>query len=273
MAALLEISELRVELGRRPVLRGVSLALPAGGSVALVGESGSGKTTLLRTCLGLLPAGARASGRVEWSAAGADQDLLACTAAAWRRLRGAQIGWIPQEPATALDPRRSAGAHLRECLAAHGRARGMSGGELRRRVAAGLEDVGLEAARSEEYPHQWSGGMQQRLLAAMALAQGPRLLLADEPTSALDPLHQAQLLALLAGLRRERGFALLWVTHDLAVAAAVAEQVSVLQAGLVVEQGGAGELFRRPRHAYTAALVASQPRLAVGAGAGSAGEP
>ncbi|HUX66807.1 MAG TPA: ABC transporter ATP-binding protein [Terriglobales bacterium] len=260
MAALLEICELRVELGRRAVLRGVSLELEAGASRALVGESGSGKSTVLRSCLGLLPAGARAEGQVRWRG----QNLLACGAGAWRRLRGAAIGWIPQEPATALDPRRTAGAHLRECLRAHGRS--MAGGELRRRVGAGLEEVGLEAGRAEEYPHQWSGGMQQRLLAAMALAQGPQLLLADEPTSALDTLHQAQLLELVGRLRRERGFALLWVTHDLAVAAAVAGQVSVLQAGVVVEQGTAAEVFLRPRQAYTRALVESQPRLAAGRG-------
>ncbi|MGH9395011.1 MAG: ATP-binding cassette domain-containing protein, partial [Terriglobales bacterium] len=221
MAALLAIEGLGVELGGRRLLADVSFELEAGAALALVGGSGSGKTTLLRACLGLLPAGARARGRVWWHhrpGPGRQRDLLQNRPAQWRALRGRGIGWVPQEPSAALDPRRTALQHWREC--------GGRGG--------GLEAVGLDAARARQYPFQWSGGMQQRLLVAMALARGPQLLLADEPTSALDPIAQARLLELLAGLRRDRGFGMIFVTHDLAVAARAAEQVAVLHAGEVV---------------------------------------
>jgi len=245
----LSIEHLSVTIGRRPLLRDVSLRVEAGEAVALVGASGSGKTTLLRACLGVLPDEARATGAIHWQS----QNLLALRPKALRRVRGREMGWIPQEPSAALDPRRTAAQLLREC---GGRA------EL-------WEQVGLENAQKQAYPHEWSGGMQQRLLVAMALARfarsGERLLLADEPTSALDPIHQAQLLTLLENLRHRAGFGLLLVTHDLSVAARATSRVYVLHEGEVVEQGGGREVFARPRHEYTAALVAAQPTWAGGA--------
>jgi ABC-type glutathione transport system ATPase component len=242
----LTIRNLSVRLGRRPLLHDVTLQVEAGEAVALVGGSGSGKTTLLRACLGLLPSAMRASGRVEWRG----NNLLQLRPAAWRRVRGREVGWIPQEPSAALDPRRTAAQPLAEC----------GGGQPL------WAQVGLEATRHEAFPHEWSGGMQQRLLVAMALARfavsGERLLLADEPTSALDPLQQARLLELLDGLRRQAGFGLLLVTHDLAVAAAVTSRVYVMHQGSVVEKGTTSEVFLRPRHGVTAAMMAAQPRWA-----------
>jgi peptide/nickel transport system ATP-binding protein len=240
----LSIQNLSVRLGSRPLLQEVNLHVAAGEAVALVGASGSGKTTLLRACLGLLPAGMRASGEANWGG----RNLLQLRPGAWRGVRGREVGWIPQEPASALDPRRTAAEHLAEC----------GGGKTE------WAQAGLEGARQDAYPHEWSGGMQQRLLVAMALARfaagGERLLLADEPTSALDPLHQARLLELLQQLRRQAGFGLLLVTHDLAVAAAATSRVYVLHQGRVVEEGATTEVFLCPRQGVTAAMAAAQPR-------------
>ncbi len=249
MSALLEIAGLRVSLEGREVLHGVSLALEAGAALALVGESGSGKTTLLRACLGLLPAGAAVAGSLRWDG----REVLSEGEAGWRRRRGREIAWIPQEPSAALDPRRTTRALLEECLRAAGAP------DAAQAAPRLLAEVGLPADRGV-YPHQWSGGMQQRLLIAMALGGRPRLLLADEPTSALDPWRQADLLALLRRLQVERGFALLLVTHDLAVAAAAAGTVCVLQRGTIVERGAAAQVFGRPRTEGAARLAAAQPR-------------
>ncbi|MGH9482849.1 MAG: ATP-binding cassette domain-containing protein, partial [Terriglobales bacterium] len=173
MGTLLAIRGLEVELGGRRVLQGIGLEVPEGGSVALVGESGGGKSTLLRACMGLLPPGSILGGELQWSPAGTPPvDLLAASPAAWRRLRGAQLALIPQEPSAALDPRRRAGALLRECMGADRRIPRAARGAA---AAAALAAVGIGADRARAYPHQWSGGMQQRLLVAMALARRPRL--------------------------------------------------------------------------------------------------
>ncbi|MGH9475842.1 MAG: ATP-binding cassette domain-containing protein [Terriglobales bacterium] len=242
---MLEVTGLEVAARGGSLLTGVSLKLAEGGSLALVGESGSGKTTLLRACMGLLAPGLRVGGSVRWRG----RELLQQRPAQWRRLRRQELAWIPQEPSAALDPRSSAAAHLGEGLS----------GDAAVHAATLWAEVGLGLARRRAYPHEWSGGMQQRLLVAMALARQPRLLCADEPTSALDTLHQAQLLALLARLRCEHGFALLLVTHDLAVAAQAAEHILVLRQGGVVEQGPTAEVLAHPHCDYTAALIACQP--------------
>lgn len=244
----LSVQDLSVRLGSQPLLQDVNLHVEAGEAVALVGGSGSGKSTLLSACLGLLPAEMSVRGRVDWRG----RNLLKLKPADWRGVRGRELGWIPQEPSAALDPRRTAAQHVAEC----------GGGPTE------WAQIGLEGARRDAYPHEWSGGMQQRLLVAMALARfaagGERLLLADEPTSALDPLHQARLLELLQQLRRQAGFGLLLVTHDLAVAAAVTSRVYVLHQGSVVEEGTTTEVFLCPRHGVTAAMMAAQPQWAAG---------
>lgn len=252
MEALLEVTGLRVWLGQREIVRGVTLTVPQGATVALVGESGSGKTTLLRALMGLLPAEATVEGsvRLRGGAGAGSMSLLHGSAQHWRTLRRRYLAWIPQEPQAALDPRRSAGAHLRECLG-----RGAQAGEAARL----MHEVGLDPERGRDYPHQWSGGMQQRLLVAMALARRPRLLLADEPTSALDTLHQAQLLALLRRVREEESLSLLLVTHDLAVAATLADDVCVMADGAILEQGPVRDVFAHPRTAEVARMVAGQP--------------
>lgn len=242
MSSLLEIEALTIAATGRPLLSGVSVDVELGSGLALVGGSGSGKTTLLRACMGLLPPGFRVSGRIGWQG----RDLLRQSGAQWRRTRGREISWIPQEPSAALDPRRTALQHLRE------------GGARAEELAA----VGIEPARAREYPFQWSGGMQQRLLVALALARRSALLLADEPTSALDSIEQARLLALLAEWQQKQGFAMIFVTHDLAVASQVATRVAVLQRGAIVEHGEALAVLRQPRHEHTRILAACQPRWA-----------
>lgn len=259
MAALLEARGLSVWWRQRPALREMEFAISTGRIVAIVGNSGSGKTTLLRALLGLLPPEARVGGEIWWRGGpGEARDLLRGSAAAreraWRRLRGRRIALVPQEPQDALDPRRRVMDQMRECL---GRA-----GD----IGARLGEVGLDPARGRDYPHQWSGGMLQRLLIAMALARDPALLLADEPTSALDTLHQAQLLDLFARLRQARGLAIVLVTHDLAVAARLADEAVVLAEGRVVEVGRLPETFLQPRATETAALAAAQLRTAAAAG-------
>ncbi|WP_147652903.1 nickel ABC transporter ATP-binding protein NikE [Vulcaniibacterium gelatinicum] len=242
----------RYPRARREALAGVDLALRRGEGLALVGESGSGKSTLGRTLLRLLRG---AQGRV-WLDG---QELTALPARALRRLR-ARIGVVFQDPVASLDPRLRVAELVAEPLRIHGLG---DAAARRARAAALLQAVGLEPALLERYPHQLSGGQCQRVAIARALATEPALLLCDEAVSALDAHHRAGVLALLARLKRERGLALLFVTHDLAAAAAVAERIAVLEAGRIVEQGATAEVLARPRHPHTRALVAARALPAV----------
>jgi len=250
----LSVHSLSVRLGGRPTLANVSFEIADGDTVALVGASGSGKTTLLRALLGLLPPDATIGGSILWQG----RELAGAGEGEWRKMRGSVIGMIPQEPEAALDPRQTAAGHVRERLPRTAAAEAT--------VAELLSQVSLDPARGAEYPFQWSGGMQQRLLVAMALAQRPRLLLADEPTAALDTLRQQELIELLTALvARGQLPALLVVTHDLAVAARLARSVLVLDRGAIVEQGIAHAIWQHPAHAVTRALAARQPAWPVGA--------
>jgi ABC-type glutathione transport system ATPase component len=229
-------------------LSDVSLDLHRGEGLALVGESGSGKSTLGRVLLRLLR-GAR--GRVHFDGV----DLTALDRAALRRLR-ARIGVVFQDPYASLDPRLRVADIVAEPLRIHGR------GDARARRAKAaelLQAVGLEAAMLDRYPHQFSGGQRQRIAIARALATDPELLVCDEAVSALDAHHRAAVLALLVQLKRERGLALLFVTHDLVAAAAVAERIAVLEAGRIVEIGATAQVLRAPQHAHTQALLAARP--------------
>lgn len=250
-ARLLEVRELGVEFapGERPV-ESISYELGCGEALALVGESGCGKTLSALALIELLPAGARATGTLSWRGA-----PLRARADG---LRGREIGCVFQDPQSSLNPVLSIGAQLGAILRTHLRLRGRAARERAREL---LERVGLPDADAHlrSHPHQLSGGMRQRAAIACALAGEPSLLIADEPTSALDLGLQAQLFALLARLRRERGLALLLVTHDLACAAQEAQRVCVVYAGRVVESGAARDVLARPRHPYTRALIDALP--------------
>ncbi|TAJ13700.1 MAG: ABC transporter ATP-binding protein [Planctomycetota bacterium] len=260
-AALLEIRDLCVAYrhgaGERRVVRGFDLVVRERECVCVVGESGSGKTQACLAALGLLPPNARVTAA---RLALDGRDLLALAPRARRELCGAGLGAVFQDPLAALDPYRTIGAQLAESL---WRERDLSAAALDERCTAALDEVGLREPREllRAHPHQLSGGMRQRVQIAMALLPRPRLLFADEPTTALDVTLQAQVLELLARLQRERGLALVFVTHSLGVAARIAARIAVAYAGRIVEDAPARELFARPLHPYTRALLACVPRL------------
>lgn len=253
--------EKRFELPRAPfaprrfarALRGVDLGLVEGESVALVGESGSGKTTLARILARLHRPDA---GTLHWTARdGTDVDLANASQRALRPMRR-ELGVVFQDPFASLDPRRTVRAIVGEALHVHGLARGA---ELERRVARLVERVGLSHAALDRRPHAFSGGERQRIALARALSTEPRLVILDEAFSALDAVRALELVLLLEELRREQGFALLVVVHDLALARRLAERVVVLYAGRVVEDGPASTVLVSPRHPYTRALVGAAP--------------
>ncbi|MBK7858352.1 MAG: ABC transporter ATP-binding protein [Archangiaceae bacterium] len=257
MSALLEVERLCAELpGGARVVDEVSFSVFAGRSLGLVGESGCGKTSAALAVMRLLPDGAVTRGSVKLSG----ESLLEAPEARIDELRGSQLSMIFQEPATALNPVLTVGSQIAEGLTVHQR--------LKPRAAAAravelLSSVGIADAevKARAYPHQLSGGMRQRALIAAALACAPRLLIADEPTTALDVTVQAQILSLLTGLKRERGLGLLLITHDLGVVSAACDDVAVMYAGRIVEQGPVAEVFSSPRHPYTAALLKARPSL------------
>jgi oligopeptide/dipeptide ABC transporter ATP-binding protein len=242
----------------RPV-DGVSLHVAAGETVAVVGESGCGKTMTALAVLGLLPKpGVRvAGGRVRLG----DRDLLNAPGRELRRIRGSEISMVFQEPVAALNPVFTIGQQISDVLRTHDPA--LSRRAARHRGVELLADVGIPDAgsRVDEYPNQWSGGMCQRALIAMAIANRPRLLIADEPTTALDVTVQAQVLEVLQEAQRTAGAATLLITHDLGVVAEMADRVVVMYAGRVVETATAEDIFRAPRHPYTLGLLTSLPRV------------
>jgi oligopeptide/dipeptide ABC transporter ATP-binding protein len=270
MSGLLEVSGLTVELPTprgwvRPV-NDVSLRIAAGETLGLVGESGSGKTMLSLSLMGLLPTGARVSGEAwltptESNGAGARQNLVALREKEWRAVRGGEIAMVFQEPMTSLNPVMPVGAQIAEAIRAHNAQ--LTSDEVQRRTIAALRRASVPEAedRAKQFPHQLSGGLRQRVMIAMALAAGPRLLIADEPTTALDVTVQKQVLALLDRLRREMGLGMLFITHDLGVVAQVADRVAVMYTGRIVEQGPVREVLTRPRHPYTKGLLAASPTL------------
>jgi peptide/nickel transport system ATP-binding protein len=249
------------ERGSVRVVEDVSFTVGAGEMVGLVGESGCGKSVTAMSILKLLPMPPAfiAGGRVLFEA----QDLVTLNDESMRRLRGEGIGMIFQEPMTSLNPTFTIGYQLDEVLTAH---RFMGARQARARSVELLRKVGVGApeSRCNQYPHQLSGGLRQRVMIAMALACGPKLLIADEPTTALDVTIQAQILDLLRRLQGELGMAVLLITHDLGVVAESCKRVMVMYAGRIVETAPARRLFRSPRHPYTAGLLAAVPRLSRG---------
>jgi ABC-type dipeptide/oligopeptide/nickel transport system ATPase component len=250
----LDIAGLTVSIRGREILRGVDLRLASGRVHGLAGESGSGKTMTGLAVLGLLPHGARASGAVRLG----ERDLLTMPPKELNRVRGGEIAMVFQDPATSLHPMLTIGKQLTEHMRHH---LGLGKAEARARAVELLGKVRIPgpAEAFGRFPHQFSGGMRQRIAIAIALACSPKVLIADEPTTALDVTVQAGVLRLLRGLCDELGLAVLLVTHDLGVMSAVADEVSVMKDGLVVESGPRGEVLREPSHPYTRSLLDSLP--------------
>ena len=255
-APLLSVRDLSVAFGRNTVVEGVSFDLAPGEILGVVGESGSGKSVTALSIMRLIPSPGRVTGRIDF----AGQDLMALPEARMREIRGRDIAMIFQEPMTSLNPVFTCGDQVMEALVHH---RGLDRAGARAEALKLLKLVEIPSAerRLDDYPHQLSGGMRQRVMIAMALACRPKLLLADEPTTALDATIQAQILDLLRGLQRELGMAVVLITHDLGVVSEVAHRVLVMYAGRVVETSPAAEVFARPLHPYTEGLLASIPRL------------
>jgi oligopeptide/dipeptide ABC transporter ATP-binding protein len=262
VAKLLEVQDLQTHfLTRGGVVRavdGVSWDIEQGETVALVGESGCGKSVTALSIMRLIspPAGRIVGGRIDFKG----RNLLTLGEEEMRRVRGREIGMIFQEPMTSLNPVLTIERQLTEGLEIH---LGMSHSAALRRAAELLGLVGIPdpARRLAQYPHQFSGGMRQRMMIAMALACDPALVLADEPTTALDVTIQAQILELMKDLSRRLGAAMLIITHNLGVVARYADRVNVMYAGRIIERGTARELYGRPRHPYTLGLLRSVPRL------------
>ena len=259
---LLEVQDLKlyfkVKAGRVQAVNGVSFAIKPGEKLGVVGESGCGKSVTALSIMRLIPQppGEYAGGSVLFE----DQDLLDMPESAMRKIRGGKIGMIFQDPMTCLNPTMTVGKQIGEGLRIHLK---LSGDQALKRAIALLEQVGIPdaATRVNSYPHQFSGGMRQRVMIAIALACNPKLLIADEPTTALDVTVQAQILELINGVCNEFGTAVMIITHDLGVVAGMTDRVVVMYAGKVVETAPTSELFANPRHPYTLGLLASVPRL------------
>ena len=261
MSTLLEVNHLSISFhsrsAERLVVSDLSFSVAAGEVLGLVGESGSGKSVTALAILRLLDAAARVEGSISFDGV----DLLALPSDEMRKRRGRDIAMIFQEPMTALNPVMSIGEQVAEAIRAH--QPGLLRRQVRQAVVEALRAVAIPdaATRYGQYPHQFSGGQRQRILIAMAIANRPKLLVADEPTTALDVTVQAQILELLADLRRRFGLAMLFISHDLAVVSQVADRVMVMRHGRSLESGPSGEVFHHPLHPYTVSLLGAVPTM------------
>jgi peptide/nickel transport system ATP-binding protein len=259
---LLSVRDLRVgfatEGGRLQAVGGVSFDLAAGEVLAIVGESGSGKSVTAQTILGLTRS---PNARIEGSVSLGGRELIEASEEELQEVRGAQVAMVFQDPMTSLNPVYRVGDQIVEAIRAH--RDDVSKDDARQQVVELLDSVGIPdaARRARDYPHEFSGGMRQRAMIAMALALEPQVLIADEPTTALDVTIQAQILRLLERLNRERGLATILITHDLGVVAEVADRVLVMYAGRVVEEGTLDQIFYDPQHPYTWGLLGSLTRI------------
>ena len=270
MAQLLDIRHLNIEFpaanhvetkSALPAVRDLSFSIGAGEVLGLVGESGSGKSVTSLAIMRLLPLQARVSGEIFFAEKStAARSLTALDDDSMRQLRGSRIAMIFQEPMTALNPVMRVGDQIAEAVLAH---QSMPKREAWQRAIEAMSDVAIPdpARRARDYPHQLSGGMRQRIMIAMAIVNRPQLLIADEPTTALDVTIQAQILELLADLRKKFELAMLFISHDLAVVSEVADRVAVMYAGCLVEMGRMKDIFRSPAHPYTRGLLRAVPDL------------
>jgi oligopeptide/dipeptide ABC transporter ATP-binding protein len=255
MSPVLSVRDLTVRIGNIVPVQDVSFDVDTGEVLGIVGESGSGKSLTLRAILCLLPRLAQASGNIFWHG----RDLMQLAESDMRALRGSEIAIVFQEPMAALNPVLTIGKQITESLAEH---LGLRGRSARSHAAALLDLVGIPDARRRlsSYPHEFSGGMRQRAMLAIALAAGPKLLLADEPTTSLDVTVQDQVLKLLLRLRRELSMSVILVTHDLGIIAEACDRMVVLYSGRVMEAGPVGSILARPAHPYTLGLINSVPQ-------------
>ncbi len=258
--SLLEVEHLAVEFatvdGQVKAVRDVSFSVEAGTVLGVVGESGSGKTVAALTLMQLLPENATVtSGRVTFDG----QDVLGMRGKGIRALRGSRVSMIFQDPMTALDPVERISKQIADAVRYHQPTLGRA--QVRAKVLGALDTVGVPdvARRADQYPHQWSGGMRQRAMIAMALVNEPDLIIADEPTTALDATVQAQVLEVIAQAREDRGCAVIFISHDLAVVRDLADEVMVMYAGMVAERAPSKQLFADARHPYTRALMLARP--------------
>ena len=265
MANLIEVSNLQTQFftqdGIVHAVNGISYEVAEGETVAIVGESGSGKSVGVMSLIRLIPEppGKIVNGEVNFDG----QDLLQLNEEELRQIRGNRIAMIFQDPMTSLNPVLTIGRQITEALELH---LNMNREESRARAVELLELVGIPdaSARLDDYPHQFSGGMRQRVMIAMGLSCNPQLLIADEPTTALDVTIQAQIVDLVRRLQTELGMAIIWITHDLGVVAGMADRVLVMYAGFIVEEGPVDVIYGHPRHPYTLGLLRSIPRLDLG---------
>jgi len=262
MTHLLEVADLTTRFhtpeGTIYAVNGASFSVKQGETLAVVGESGCGKSVSMLSILGLIsvPPGEIVAGRAVFDG----RDLLRMKDEELEAIRGKEISMVFQDPMTSLNPVLSIGRQVTEAMRVHC---GLSAEEAERRAVDLLDQVGISDATSRlgEYPHQFSGGMRQRVMIAMALSCDPRLIIADEPTTALDVTIQAQIVELVIRLREQRGMGVIWITHDLGVVAGLADRVSVMYAGFIVEETDVDSLYDDPRHPYTLALLAALPRI------------
>lgn len=261
MKKILEVENLEISfgtpLGRTYALRGVSFSLSPGEVLAIVGESGSGKSVSSKAIMGILPQNAVVlSGKIMYEG----EDILELSEQRMCKIRGRKIAMIFQDPLSSLNPTMKVGRQITEAILKRG---GISKSEARARAIELMGEVGISDAekRFEQYPFQFSGGMRQRIVIAIALSGDPEILICDEPTTALDVTIQAQILDLIGELNKKRGLSVIFITHDLGVVARIADRIAVMYAGKIVEYGSTEEIFFDPRHPYTWALFSSVPTL------------